>query len=455
MEPETKYVYRVRAINEQGLSEPSGPVNAQTPAGPGTARQSDTTDALLSSLTVSPVDIHRFDPHRLIYHVGVASRVTQVTITAMPTNSNASVTYDPATDADANAAGHQVDLSAGLNTVTLTVTAQDDVSIRTYIVHVGRGVTDAYGWKAEDDFNTLTAAGNTNPLGLWSDGVTVWVADSGDDKLYAYDMESKLPVPGRDFDALDAQNTNPTSLWSDGETMWVADNDLDNRFVNPKLFAYDMESKLPVPGRDFDTLIAAGNSNPSGLWSDGETMWVADSGDNKLYPYDMETKERVPGRDFDTLNAAGNDFPSGLWSDGVTMWVADFGDDKLYAYDLESKERVSGRDFDTLKAAGDEKPQGPLVRRRYHVGRRQGPCQGVRLQDAGVGQRRPAEHHRGRPGAGGLRPGRNRLLPPGRRGGHPGHRGGGGAPAAGRGHRRHASRRRPQRRRPPGGLPPE
>ena len=31
-----------------------------------------------------------------------------------------------------------------------------------------------------------------------------------------------------------------------------------------------------VPDRDFDTLRAAGNRNPTGIWSDGMTMWVAD-----------------------------------------------------------------------------------------------------------------------------------------------------------------------------------
>ena len=118
VEPETKYVYRVRAINDHGLSEPSGPVNAQTPAEVRTARQSDPTDATLSSLTVSPVDIDGFVSDTTRYHVGVAATVTQVTITAVPTNSNAAVTYDPATDDDANADGHQVDLSDGLNTVS-------------------------------------------------------------------------------------------------------------------------------------------------------------------------------------------------------------------------------------------------------------------------------------------------------------------------------------------------
>ena len=62
----------------------------------------------------------------------------------------------------------------------------------------------------------------------------------------------------------------PRGIWSDGTTMWVADEDDD------KIFAYDLESKARVPGRDFETLGAAGNNDPRGIWSDGETMWVAD-----------------------------------------------------------------------------------------------------------------------------------------------------------------------------------
>ena len=34
--------------------------------------------------------------------------------------------------------------------------------------------------------HTLTAAGNTSPSSIWSDETTMWVADSFDDKIYAY-----------------------------------------------------------------------------------------------------------------------------------------------------------------------------------------------------------------------------------------------------------------------------
>ena len=107
-----------------------------------------------------------------------------------------------------------------------------------------------------------------------------------------------------------------------------------------KLYAYDMATKARVSGKDFDTLQDAGNTGPMGLWSDGETMWVADWYGEKIYAYDMATKERASGRDFNFLKAAGNWAPVGLWSDGTTMWVADPSKGKVFAYDMATAARV-------------------------------------------------------------------------------------------------------------------
>ena len=48
----------------------------------------------------------------------------------------------------------------------------------------------------------------------------------------------------------------------------------------------------------------------------------------------MSTKARDSAKDFDTLIAAGNRGPLGIWSDGTTMWVGDPGSDKIYAYSM-------------------------------------------------------------------------------------------------------------------------
>ena len=205
------------------------------------------------------------------------------------------------------------------------------------------------------DFTNLSAEGNGDPRGIWSDGTNMWVADNVDNKLYAYDMSTKARNTNEDFTNLSAAgNGDPIGIWSDGTTMWVAD------WSDAKLYAYDLATKAHVPAKDFSTLSAASNRGPSGIWSDGTTMWVADTSDDKLYAYNMSTKARNTNEDFSTLSAAGNGDPSGIWSDGTTMWVANanFFNAKLYAYKMSDKTHDSVKDFNTLAAAGNTDLKG-------------------------------------------------------------------------------------------------
>ena len=186
------------------------------------------------------------------------------------------------------------------------------------------------GRDSDQDFDTLDDADNDRPTGIWSNGTTMWVADYDVGKIYAYRMSDKTRDADKDFDTLSAAtNANPTGLWSNGTTMWVADYD------DGKIYAYNMTDKTHDSSRDFNAL-AAGNGSPEGIWSNGTTMWVADShsspGGIKIYAYDMDTKERVEEKEFNALIAAGQSDPKGIWSNGEFMWVVDKGNDKIYAF---------------------------------------------------------------------------------------------------------------------------
>ena len=214
----------------------------------------------------------------------------------------------------------------------------------------------AFARNPAQDFNTPRAAGNATPEDFWSDGTTVWVSDSRDRKIYAYNLATKQRDRAQDFDTLAAAgNSSPHGIWSDGTTMWVAHN---TNSSSSKIFAYNLATKQRDNSKDFDTLADAGNTRPDGIWSDGTTMWVADWNDGKLYAYSLATRQRDPARDFDTLAAAGNNNPDGVWSDGTTMWVSDPIDRKIYAYNFTTKQRDSARDFDTLASAGNTNPAG-------------------------------------------------------------------------------------------------
>ena len=64
------------------------------------------------------------------------------------------------------------------------------------------------------------------------------------------------------------------------------------------------------------------------------------------------------------------DWPTGLWSDGETLWIAENGEGtlttRIYAYDLASGERVEEREFDLAEA--QSRTTRRLVRRRDRVG---------------------------------------------------------------------------------------
>ena len=181
------------------------------------------------------------------------------------------------------------------------------------------------------DFNTLDAVGNDNPRGLWSDGSIMWVVDQSDEKIYAYDMDTKARVPNEDFNSLARVNEDdedpdayPVGIWSDGDIMWVADND------DEKIYAYDLNTKARVRDEDFNGLVA-NNSFPAALWGDETTLFVSDSS-GEIYAYWRSNKAPNAARYISLC--CGNAAPFGIWSDGSTMWVSDEEDDKIYAYAL-------------------------------------------------------------------------------------------------------------------------
>ena len=129
--------------------------------------------------------------------------------------------------------------------------------------------------------------------------------------------------------------------------------------------------------RDLDGLISAGNEAPTGAWTDGTTMWVADSDDQKLYAYTVSTGARDEDKDIDLHSD--NDDPRGIWSDGTTMWVIDSDDRRLYAYTLSNGNR--DRDEGVAPRQLQRPPPRRLVRRQPLLCSRRGRRQAVRLPE--------------------------------------------------------------------------
>ncbi len=131
----------------------------------------------------------------------------------------------------------------------------------------------------------------------------------------------------RDIEDLDSGHDTPTGLWSDGATLWILEN---GEGAADAVYAYDQATGERVEGREF--ALAETNRAPRGFWSNGETVWVSDSGRERLFAYGLASGEREERREVEL--AERNSDARGIWSDEETMWVLDGGKDSLFAYDL-------------------------------------------------------------------------------------------------------------------------
>ena len=213
-----------------------------------------------------------------------------------------------------------------------------------WVTFSGDGLRAGDGIRAHDrirayDFDTKAHLGHRDIVndwiryanGIWSDGNVVAVSENQSPRIHVYDLNSGGWRPWLGF-RLDSSNHNSKGLWSDGVTLWVVDHG------NDKLYAYHWRGENHGDRRpEFDFKLTDGNGHGAGLWSDGTTMWVSDDEDGKIYAYSLDSATyglRVPALDFNGLAPHGNSSPNGIWSNGSVMWVSDDEGNRLYAYKM-------------------------------------------------------------------------------------------------------------------------
>ncbi|MDE0614073.1 MAG: hypothetical protein OXI32_06625 [bacterium] len=199
--------------------------------------------------------------------------------------------------------------------------------------------------------------------GLWSDGTTAWLLRddtapdgapiSGRNKIFAYTLSDWARDSSKDI-TLQAQNDDPMGLWSDGTTIYTADT------VDKKVYAYTLDTGTNDSTKEFnlfdggDSALSDGNALPGGLWSNGTTMWVTD-GDRSVYAYTLATGAYDSAKTFSAsisitippsptrpLGAQTHVTPHGIWSDGTTVWISDYTDGDVYAFNLTGNAPVGG-----------------------------------------------------------------------------------------------------------------
>ena len=216
-------------------------------------------------------------------------------------------------------------------------------------IKVGDGVT--FDVETKDTYTVMVDADDGNG-GTASIGVTITVT-TGPVGPLIFIGGGGGPPPGptpseadfewtvtRDIEEPDSGNDWPTGLWSDGASLFIAEN---GQGAADDIYAYDLVTGERVDEHEFE--LHETNRAPRGFWSDGDTVWVSDSGQDRLFAYDLETGDRVEEREIELPRD--NRDARGIWSDGATMWVLDGRADALFAYDLASGELLAEYELDS------------------------------------------------------------------------------------------------------------
>ena len=119
------------------------------------AAPSQSSDATLRGLTLSPTNISNFASGTTSYSVNVANSVSSVTVTPTANHASATITVNGTTVASGS--GQAVSVNVGSNTITVEVTAEDGNTTKTYTVTVTRAA--AAGASDDATLSELTLSG--------------------------------------------------------------------------------------------------------------------------------------------------------------------------------------------------------------------------------------------------------------------------------------------------------
>ena len=120
-------------------------------------------------------------------------------------------------------------------------------------------------------------ASNAHPIGLTGREGILYVGDSRDRKVYAYDIETRSRQSGHDINGIDTLKRDMTDFWLDGETVWIS------YWLSDFIRAYDMDTGERRDGLDIQ--LARENAGPSGIDSDGFNLWALDQVNDTIYGY--------------------------------------------------------------------------------------------------------------------------------------------------------------------------
>ena len=379
----TRYVYRVKAINAVGLSQQSTYLRANTPATPAPAAPT----GLEVSVTASAASLSWDDPdddtvtgYRITrrdrdvegsaYAVIVADNGTATSYGDQGVSAGGRYAWqvlalrgetrsEPSEAVEADlpsppAAPTGLSGSATADAATLSWDDPDDETIPGYrILRRERDVEPSLSITVSHDTgSTATSfvdgtvetaskyayrilALNTHGAGPESAEAEV---DTPPDPPSGLIRDSSRDIVIAPLESWSGLEWSATGIWSDGERMWVLIDRVDEVLV------FDLKTGEQLTSHS----LGCGPVCPRDIWSDGETAWISNNWcgvTNQIYAYDLDTWARMLERDIQSPDWE----LKGIAGDRDTIRVVSSSsddpdcDDPMYTYELDDLERGDNR----------------------------------------------------------------------------------------------------------------
>ncbi len=362
--PGTTYYYQVTAYNSTGDSTASPEVSATIKATPasdilmggvfqgtpltmsysvgtiaGTGK-SGTTDGISTAAAFNfPVGITTDGTHLFVadtFNNAIRKVVIATGVVTTVAGTSASGT--------ANGAGTAARFSYpyGITTdgVSLYVSDYGNHMIRSIDINSG-AVTTLAGSATSGSSNGVGAAASfKNPRGITTDGVNVFVADSGNHIVRKIVIKTgtvtTLAGSGLsgavDDNGVAASFNNPEELTTNGTTLFLTDSSNNNiRKVSIATGAVTTIAGSTIAGSADGIGTAARFNSPAGITTDGTNLYVADSKNNTIRKIDIASGvvttvagSGSPGYGNGDGSGATFSQPMGITSDGVNLFVSDY-----------------------------------------------------------------------------------------------------------------------------------
>ncbi len=203
---------------------------------------------------------------------------------------------------------------------------------------------------------------NADAWGIWSNGVTMFVLDNGDKKIYTYRFRENATGPTTSGGTLRMGNAAPGDVLTI-DTSTISD---ANGLPDPLTPTYQWQHNDAFGWADLSGETGA-TLTVTSAYADGHVRVRASFNDATGYPevvYSnaiyVRTQDAVLDfthyEGFDLHSSNGN--PRSIWSDGTTLWVGQNNatNDKVLAYHLKDNPDTEANEYGTRDPAKDLDP---------------------------------------------------------------------------------------------------